>query len=267
MTKHLGGVGVDLTGKLALVTGGARGIGAAIADTFVRSGAQVISVDRSMPDALRADIVDLSCDVSDEASVADTFGSVAADYGRLDILVNNAGIQRVGATEKMTAEVWDAVVDTDLRGVFLCSAAAIPLMRTAGGGAIVSISSVAALQGLPGRAPYSAAKAGLLGLTRSLAVELALSGIRVNAVAPGHTRSALFSSGFAAQGNAAIAPKSDQWMIERIPMGRVAEPSEIAETVLFLASDSASYITGQCLVVDGGWSVQGALGLPEWLTR
>ena len=257
--------GLDLAGKVATVTGGAQGIGAAIVQSFVEAGATVFSADVLVPAEARESVTDVTCDVSDRASVVAALESIRTEHGRLDVLVNNAGIQRVGPTADMPVDVWEKVIGVDLSGVFNCTSAAVPLLRASEAAAIVTVSSVAAYQGLPGRAPYSAAKAGVLGLTRSLAVELAFDRIRVNAVAPGFTFSALSASGYQAQGISGKAPTSDQWMLERIPLGRIAEPREIAQTVLFLASPAASYVTGQCLVVDGGWSVQGVLGRPDWL--
>jgi len=167
-------------------------------------------------------------------------------------------VQCVDATSRMKLETWDLVVSTHLTGSFLCCRAAVPTMELRGG-AIVNVSSVAALQGLPGRAPYSAAKAGLLGLTRSLAVELAPSGIRVNAVAPGHTRTSMAERAFAD----GVLSEAD--IVQRVPMGRLAHPSEIADVIAFLAGPRSSYVTGQCLVVDGGWAVQGMIGRPAWV--
>lgn len=257
--------GAGLDGRVALVTGGSQGIGAAVVQIFVQAGASVVSADISAATEHRESVTDVECDVSDRASVVDAMNVIRREFGRLDVLVNNAGIQRVGPTAVMPVDVWDAVIGVDLSGVFHCTSAAIPLLRESDAAAIVTVSSVAAYQGLPGRAPYSAAKAGVLGLTRSLAVELAFDQIRVNAVAPGFTLSALSTSGYEAQGIVGQAPPSDQWMLQRIPLGRIAEPREIAQTVYFLASPAASYVTGQCLVVDGGWSVQGVLGRPDWL--
>jgi NAD(P)-dependent dehydrogenase (short-subunit alcohol dehydrogenase family) len=241
---------------VVVVTGGAAGIGAATVDAFVADGARVASFDLDRPASARDGVLDVEVDVADEESVSSAFARIGAQTGRIDVLVNNAGLQRVGATAAMATETWDLVVDTHLRGSFLCARAAIPLFDPQRGGAIVNVSSVAASQGLPGRAPYSAAKAGLLGLTRSLAVELAPQGVRVNAVAPGHTRTAMADRAIAA---GVVHP--DQ-LVQRIPLGRLARPVEIARVVRFLAGPDASYITGECIVVDGGWSVQGLIGRP-----
>jgi NAD(P)-dependent dehydrogenase (short-subunit alcohol dehydrogenase family) len=247
---------VEDGGDVVVVTGGAAGIGAATVEAFVACGARVASFDIERPAAARDRVLDVEVDVADEDSVTSAFERIGAQTGRIDVLVNNAGLQRVGATAAMASETWDLVVDTHLRGSFLCARAAIPLFDPQRGGAIVNVSSVAASQGLPGRAPYSAAKAGLLGLTRSLAIELAPAGVRVNAVAPGHTRTAM-----ADRAMAAGVVDHDQ-LVQRIPLGRLAQPVEIARVVRFLAGPDASYITGECVVVDGGWSVQGLIGRP-----
>jgi NAD(P)-dependent dehydrogenase (short-subunit alcohol dehydrogenase family) len=246
---------VGLPSRVVVVTGGARGIGEAIAVAFRSLGDRVVSVDLDRPVQPREGIEDLVADISDEISVADVFDGITTRFGQLDVLVNNAGVQRVRATTDLESEMWDLVVDTHLRGSFLCVREAIPLLRIARG-SVVSVSSVAAMQGLPGRAPYSAAKAGLLGLTRALAVELAPDGIRVSAVAPGHTRTEMARRAF----DDGVLTEAD--VLGRIPLARMADPSEIASAVTFLAGKAASYITGQYLVVDGGWSVQGMLGRP-----
>jgi len=248
----------DFGDAVIVVTGGAQGIGAAIAQRFVEQGAQVFSFDLQTPAEPRPHVVDVIVDVADETSVAHGFDIVRVDHATIDALVNNAGVQRVDATSRMKLETWDLVVSTHLTGSFLCCRAAV-LMMERRGGAIVNVSSVAALQGLPGRAPYSAAKAGLLGLTRSLAVELAPSGIRVNAVAPGHTRTSMAERAFAD----GVLSEAD--IVQRVPMGRLAHPSEIADVIAFLAGPRSSYVTGQCLVVDGGWAVQGMIGRPAWV--
>jgi NAD(P)-dependent dehydrogenase (short-subunit alcohol dehydrogenase family) len=188
------------------------------------------------------------------------FDEISQRYGRVDVLVNNAGIQRVGLVGRLLFADWAAVIGTNLSGAFLCNSAAVPLMPRRGGSSIVHIASTAAQVGLPGRGPYSAAKAGLLALTRVMAVELATAGIRVNAVGPGFTRTGLVDQAIR------DGSLSEPWMLERVPMGRLAEPLEIARVVRFLASDEASYITGQVIFVDGGWIAQGIGETPEWLT-
>lgn len=248
----------DFDDAVVVVTGGAQGIGAAIAERFVEQGARVFSFDLHAPAEVRHNVVNVIVDVADETSVANGFDVVRGDHDSIDALVNNAGVQRVAATAQMTLAMWELVVGTHLTGSFLCCRAAVPLLETRGG-AIVNVSSVAALQGLPGRAPYSAAKAGILGFTRSLAVELAPSGVRVNAVAPGHTRTSMAERAFAD----GVLTEAD--IVQRVPMGRMAKPSEIADVISFLAGPRSSYVTGQCLVVDGGWAVQGMIGRPAWV--
>lgn len=249
----------EFDGKVAIVTGGSRGIGGAIAAEMVRRGAAVASFDVAGPGEARDGVVDLEVDVADAGAVREATAEVVARLGRLDVLFNNAGIQRAAPTHMMDPEVWDLVVGVHLRGAFLCSAAAIPEMRKVGGGAIVSISSAAGYVGIPGRAPYSAAKAGILGLTRSLAVEVAPHNIRVNAVAPGFTRTPLVQQ---ALDDGSL---TEDWMRLEVPLDRLAEAVEIARPAVFLASGEASYITGQCIVVDGGWTVQGVSDRPDWL--
>jgi NAD(P)-dependent dehydrogenase (short-subunit alcohol dehydrogenase family) len=249
-----------LEGRVAVVTGAARGIGEAIALRLAADGAKVFSLDRIAPDSARVGIVDLQTDVTDPGSVAAAFESLDAQAGQVDILVNNAGIQRVGLVGKLSFADWSGVVATHLNGFFLSASQAVPRMVARGkGGAIVSIASTAAFVGLPGRGPYCAAKAGILGLTRALAVEVAAAGIRVNAVAPGFTRTKLIEQGLA------DGSLQEDWMVARVPMGRLASPDEIANCVRYLAGDEASYATGQCLIVDGGWTVQGIPQAPDWL--
>jgi 3-oxoacyl-[acyl-carrier protein] reductase len=247
-------------GKVILVTGGSRGIGAAIVARAVREGARAVIADLSSPEASEPGARFMACDVADEASVEALFGSIAATEGGVDILVNNAGIQRVALTEGFDSATWELVVRTHLMGSFYCSSRAITSMRGRGGGSIVSIASVAGMIALPGRGPYSAAKAALMSLTRVMAVELAGVGIRVNAVAPGSTRTALVEQGL---NDGSIDLES---VLSEIPLGRMATPDEIAASVLFLASDDATYITGQTIVVDGGWSILGIHERPDWLT-
>jgi NAD(P)-dependent dehydrogenase (short-subunit alcohol dehydrogenase family) len=246
-------------GRTAVVTGAARGIGEAIATQLRDEGATVFSIDPLAPETPQDGITYLEGDVSDAASVAAAFAAVDKETGRLDVLVNNAGIQRVALAQKLAHADWQAVISTHLTGMFLCAAEAIRRMRPQRKGAIVSIASAAGIVGIPGRGPYSAAKAGMMSLTRVLALENGTANIRVNAVAPGFTRTKLIEQGIK---DGSIR---SEWQLERVPMNRLAEPSEIADAVLYLASDKASYITGQTLVVDGGWTVQGINHVPDWL--
>lgn len=246
-------------GQVIVVTGGARGIGAAIIRRAVAEGARGVVADLGDPEVPLEGARYVHTDVADRASVEALFASIEAEEGGVDILVNNAGIQRVGLTETFDPLVWEQVIQTHLLGTFHCSSLAIRSMRIRGGGSIVQIGSVAGLIALPGRGPYAAAKAGMMSLTRVMAVEVADLGIRVNAVAPGSTRTALIEQGLA-DGSIKIDA-----ILSEIPMGRMATPEEIAGTVLFLASADASYITGQTIVVDGGWSVLGLHDRPDWL--
>ncbi|MBA3235762.1 MAG: SDR family oxidoreductase [Chloroflexi bacterium] len=246
-------------GKVVVVTGGARGIGAAVVRRAVAEGARAVVADLEAPAEPLAGIRSVRTDVADRGSVEALFASIAEEEGGLDVLVNNAGFQRVGLTETFDPLTWASVVETHLMGTFHCSSLAIRSMRERGGGSIVQVASVAGLIALPGRGPYSAAKAGMMSLSRVMAVEVADIGIRVNAVAPGMARTAIVDQGIR---DGSI---SEEAMRSEIPLGRLATPDEIAATILFLASDDASYITGQTLVVDGGWSILGMHERPAWL--
>ena len=250
----------SLAGRSAVVTGAARGIGEAIAERLLADGAKVFSLDKIAPAEPRAGVVYLEADVTDPSSVASAFKAIDAEAEGVDILVNNAGIQRVGLVGKISFADFSAVVSTHLNGFFLCASEAVPRMAARGkGGAIVSIASTAAFVGLPGRGAYCAAKAGILGLTRALALEVASARIRVNAVAPGFTRTKLIDQGLA------DGSLQEDWMVARVPMKRLAAPQEIANAVRFLAGDEASYVTGQTIIADGGWTVQGIPHAPSWL--
>ncbi len=250
-----------LANRVAIVTGGARGIGDAIVASLLDVGARVASFDKIGAVKAQPGVLYLDVDVTSPESVAAGFAAVDKDLGRAGILVNNAGIQRVGLIGQMSFADWSHVVATHLNGFFLCATQAIPRMVEQGKGAIVSIASTAAFVGLPGRGPYSAAKAGIVSLTRSLSVEVATAGIRVNAVAPGFTRTQLIQQ---ALDDGSL---TEDWMLQRVPMRRLAAPEEIARVVRFLASDEASYITGQTIVADGGWTVQGVNDAPSRLRQ
>src|SRR5579883_3494591 len=250
----------SLSGRVAAVTGGARGIGEGIAARLVADGARVFSLDKLAPDQPRNGVTYLQADVASPESVAEAFRAIDEQAGQIDILVNNAGIQRVGLVGKISFADFSSVIATHLNGFFLCASEAVPRMVKRGeGGAIVSIASTAAFVGLPGRGAYCAAKAGILGLTRALALEVAAAKIRVNAVAPGFTRTKLIEQGLA------DGSLREDWMVARVPMHRLAQVDEIVNAVRFLSGDESSYMTGQSIVVDGGWIVQGIPEAPDWL--
>ncbi len=248
---------IDLSGKVALITGASQGIGAEIARTFHRAGAHVIlnhpNIGQTETDAeaLAAQLnaarpntaLALEANVANAAAVQgmmiDIFGGT---YGNIDFLINNAAIIRDRTVAKMTLDEWQSVIDVDLTGVFHCCKYGLEIMRD--GGAIVSTSSIAALQGFYGQANYAAAKAGVSAMMRVLSRECARRGIRVNAIAPGVVETSM----------AATIPQSvrDE-MLKNVPLGRFGEPREIADVALFLCSPLASYITGQTIEVNGGW--------------
>lgn len=244
---------MHLTGKTAIVTGGSRGIGRAVALALAEAGASVAIIYAGNTKAAEetkqaveekgVQAMAIQCDVSDEKAVADMVKAVKKEWGRVDILVNNAGITRDGLLMIMKEEDWQAVLNTNLNGAFHCTKAVSRLMMKQRSGSIINITSVVGETGNAGQANYAAAKAGLIGFTKSVAKELASRNIRCNAVSPGC---------IATDMTAVLGEEAVDAMVKTIPMGRVAQPEEVAKAVLFLASDDASYITGQTLNVDGG---------------
>ncbi len=240
---------IDLSGKVALVTGSTRGIGRSIAETLTGAGARVAVVGRDLAKAQAAaaevghDAKGFACDVADTAQVTALVADVEAAFGTLDILVNNAGMTKDNVVMRLKDEDWDAVLDANLRGAFASIRAASRGMMKRRSGRIINISSVVGVIGNRGQANYAASKAGLIGLTKSVAKELASRNILCNAVAPGF---------IATDMTAALGPEQRKALEAQIPLERLGRPEDVAAAVAFLASDHAAYITGQVLVVDGG---------------
>lgn len=247
------GVKMMLTDRIAMVTGGSRGIGQAISVSLAKAGADVVvlfagnqkaaeETAKQIEETGRRALL-IQADVSDANQVDAAVKQVLGQFGRIDILVNNAGITRDNLMLRMKETDWDQVVDTNLKGVFLCTKAVTRPMLKQRYGRIINISSVVGLAGNPGQANYVAAKAGVLGLTKSTAKELASRGITVNAVAPGFIETDM---------TAALDEDLQQEMRKQIPLARLGTPDDVAAAVRFLASEDAAYITGQTLNVDGG---------------
>ena len=247
---------MSLEGKFALVTGGGRGIGRAICLELARQGAAVAvnysgsaaAAEQTAQDcaALGAEAFALQADVSDGDVCTAMVKQVTERFGRLDILVCNAGVTRDGLMLMMKDEDWDKVLDTNLKGAFHCMRAAYRTMMKQKYGRIVAVSSIVALRGNPGQANYAASKAGLIGLVKSMAKELAGRGVTVNAVAPGYIETDM---------TAAMPEKAREAMLATIPMGRPGQGEDVARAAAFFAGDAASYVTGQVLCVDGGMAV------------
>ena len=250
---------VDLNGKVALVTGGAQGIGRAIAQQLFDNGAKIgiIDVDQDNAEEVAKNLnARVWCeDVSDTSAMEQVVDQAEQQWGHLDILVNNAGINSGGdrvPIHELKPEIWDRIVEVDLRGVFAASRAAIPAILRSGGGRIVNISSVAGLVPLRLQSAFVAAKAGVINLTKSMALEVGPKGILVNAVAPGSTLTKgtrmLFYS------DEGVFNENAKSLLSHIPLGRPAKVEEIAAAVLFLVAPESSYVNGTTITVDGGWT-------------
>ena len=247
---------MDFGGKTAVVTGGSRGIGRAVCLELAKGGANVVlcyagnetaaNETVSACEALGAKALAVKCDVADSAQVKALMDEAVKAFGRIDILVNNAGITRDGLLMMMKEDDFDAVISANLRGTFLCMKAVSRLMMKQRYGRIVNLSSVVGLRGNAGQVNYAASKAGVIGMTKSLAKELASRGVTVNAVAPGFIDTDM---------TAAMTESSKTATLAAIPMQRLGAPEDVAKAVAFLASDAAAYVTGQVLCVDGGMAM------------
>lgn len=243
-----------LDDRVCLVTGATAGLGRAIADALASAGASVVvtSRDVSRAEAAAAEIKaafgrpahGVALDVRDSASVHDAFATTVKALGGLDVLVNNAGVTHRGALCDLTIEEWDDVLDTNLRGAWLCSREALPLLRASGKGRVINVASMFHEVALPNRSPYVASKGGLAALTRALAVELAPDGIHVNAICPGPFQTKMANSAARAG------------LLDAIPLGRWGQPAELGPAAVFLASDASSFVTGATLAVDGGYTAR-----------
>ncbi len=255
MTSVLDSFRID--GKVALVTGGARGLGRTMATALAQAGATIAIAARTLASCEEAaagisaetgrDAKAFAADVTSAADVDRLVAAVEAELGSIDILVNNAGTNIRGPVEQFSEADWDTVVDTNLKGPFLCARAIGPRMVRRGWGRVVNMGSVLGAIALPGRAPYCSSKAGIINLTRVLALEWAGTGVTANAICPG---------AFGTELNRPLLddPVKYKQFVSRIPMGRWGEVEELAGAVVFLASNASSYVTGSALFVDGGWS-------------
>ena len=242
-----------LQNKVAIITGGASGIGAATAKLFVENGAKVVIVDlneekgKAFEAELKAnggEALFIKANITSEEEVQHIFSTTVEQFGRVDVLFNNAGIGKVTRTERLSYAEWRNTVNVDLDGVFLVAQAGIKEMLKTGGGSIINTASMYGLVGSPGSAAYNAAKGGVINLTRSLGLEYAMRGIRVNALCPGFIDTPLI-------------PQEMKEMLSQItPMQRLGRPEEMATAVLFLASDDSSFMTGNTLTIDGGYTAQ-----------
>lgn len=247
--------GLSLEGRVAAVTGGGRGIGREISLALAREGADICIIDVLADEAEKCaeeirkvgrNAKSYAVDITDSTAVTDMFKKASAELGKVDILVNNAGITKDNLLLRMSDDEWDKVLAVNLKGAFVCTRAALRYMLKSKAGRIVNIASVVGVTGNAGQGNYSASKAGLIGLTKSTAREVASRGITVNAVAPGFIGTAMTDG---------MTDEARKRAMEMVPLGRIGDPKEVAEAVLFLASDRAAYITGHVLKVDGGFAM------------
>ncbi len=245
--------GISLEGKVALITGSSRGIGAVIAKRLAKAGAKVAlnynaSIDAAIQvkETIFADggnAMIIAGDVSDESQAQEAIKAVVSQFGHIDILINNAGIHRDRLLLRMTPADFDEVLQVNLRGAFLCTKFVMPHLIRQHYGRVVNVSSVVGLTGNPGQSNYAAAKAGLIGFTKAVAREVASRNVTVNAVAPGFIATGMVED---------LSEEQQNQILERIPMGRFGTSEDVAETILFLSSQAAGYLTGQVLTIDGG---------------
>ena len=245
--------GIDLSGSVALVTGASRGIGAVIARRLAEAGVKVGVNYLSSPESAEEVVSSIISaggeallvegDVAQEEPAKSTVQQVVSHWGRIDILVNNAGINRDRLLLRMNTDDWDQVIQVDLRGAFLCTRFVMPHLIKQRSGRVVNISSVVGISGNPGQANYAAAKAGLIGFTKSVAREVASRNVTVNALAPGYITTGMVEK---------LSEAAREKILSRIPMGRFGVAEDVSEAVVFLCSKGASYITGEVLTIDGG---------------
>jgi 3-oxoacyl-[acyl-carrier protein] reductase len=251
---------ITFNDNVVIVTGGAKGIGRAACVAFAKAGARVVLADVDLP-AAQATVIEIQAqggkciaqrvDVRDAASCKTMADAAMAQWGRIDVLVNNAGVSQPHDSATMPEEIWNRIIDINLSGAFFCSQAVAPAMMAQSSGVILSVASIAAYVGFPGRAPYCASKAGIVALTQVLGCEWAQHNIRVNAVAPGYVMTELVEQNV--QRGIVSLPAVEG----RTPLRRLASPEDIANMLVMLASDQASYVTGQTVLVDGGWTAYG----------
>lgn len=250
-----------LDNRVVIVTGAAQGIGFGIAERFVEAGASVAMVDvkggpvesAAARLSTKGAAIPVAADISSEDQVRAAIEAVFKRFGRLDVLVNNAGIEVLGTATEISAEDWDRQLNVNLRGAFLCSKYAVEKMRGRGG-AVVNIASVHAFASYPGVVAYDVSKAGMLGMTRAMALDHGKDGVRVNAICPGYIDTPMLEAWL---GTVADRDETMRGIMRFHPLGRIGTPRDIAEAALFLASDAASFITGATLVVDGGMTIHG----------